>query len=195
MELLFATKNQNKLQEIREVLEGFTVVSMRDKNIDIDVTEDGLTYEENALKKARAIMEITGLTTLSDDSGLEIEFLDNRPGVHSARFLGEDTAYDIKNNHILELLKDVPNNQRKARFVCSIAAVFPDNSSLVATCALEGYIAHTISGENGFGYDPIFFVPEFGMTTAEMPRDLKNRISHRGKALRKMKEMLSGYSI
>ncbi len=195
MELLFATKNQNKLQEIREVLEGYTIVSMQDKNIDIDVTEDGLTYEENALKKARAIMEITGLTTLSDDSGLEIEFLDNRPGVHSARFLGEDTGYDIKNNHILELLKDVPNNQRKARFVCSIAAVFPDNNSLVATCSLEGYIAHTVSGKNGFGYDPIFFVPEFGVTTAEMPPELKNRISHRGKALRKMRDMLSNYNI
>ncbi len=190
MKVLFANKNLNNLNEICAVLDNFSVISMKDLNIDIDVIEDGKTYEENAEKKATAIMKATGLITLADDSGLEVDFLDKQPGVHSARFLGENTSYDIKNKHILELLKDVPNAERQARFVCAIVAVFPDGSVLRAKSTIEGYIAHEPKGNNGFGYDPIFFVPEFGMTTAQMSPELKNKISHRGKALRKMREIL-----
>ena len=140
--------------------------------------------------KARAIANEAKTIVLADDSGLEIDFLDKAPGVLSARYMGEDTPYEVKNAHILELLKDVQGKQRSARFVCSIAAVFPDGREFTTYATIEGEIAHKSEGENGFGYDPIFFVPEFDKTTAQLSAEEKNKISHRGKALTKMKEIL-----
>lgn len=168
----------------------FEVISMEDAGISVDIDETGNTFEENALIKAKTISDRTKAIALADDSGLEIDYLDGKPGVHSARYMGENTSYDIKNNHILQLLKDVPDSDRTARFVSVIAAYFPDGKTLISKGTVEGIIAHEISGENGFGYDPIFFVPEYNMTTAQMSMEQKNKISHRGKALRDMKNKL-----
>lgn len=192
MKIIFATKNQGKLKEINAIMGGgrYRVISMSDAGIDLDVTEDGQTFEENALIKALAIMKASGQITLADDSGLEIDFLDKQPGVLSARYLGEDTPYDIKNNKILELLADVPDERRIARFVSVIAVAFPDGRHMTTRGIIEGQIAREIRGANGFGYDPIFYVPECNLTTAEMPPEQKNKISHRGQALRLMKEKL-----
>jgi len=190
--LIFATKNKHKMIEIREILSGlpYEVVSMEDIGVDIDVVEDGLTFEENALKKAREIMEVTHSLVLADDSGLEIDYLNKEPGIYSARYLGVDTPYPIKNQLIIDKLNGVKGADRSARFVCVIAAAFPDGRTITSRGTIEGLIQDKISGTNGFGYDPIFFVPEFNMTTAEMDSSQKNAISHRGKALRKMKELI-----
>ena len=191
MELIFATSNKGKLVEIRKILEGWSVSSLEDENIDVDVVEDGSTFEENAAKKATEIMQLTGKIVLADDSGLEIDYLNGEPGVHSARYLGHDRPYAEKNAIILDRLKDVPPSERTARFVCVIAAAIPGRDVLLARGTIEGVIGSEIKGGNGFGYDPIFYVPQHGMTTAEMPPDLKNEISHRGKALREMKQLLA----
>ena len=190
--IIFATGNQGKMREIKQIMEDMDVevVSMKEAGIFMDIEENGTTFEENALIKARAIAKAANATVLADDSGLEIDFLDKAPGVLSARYMGEDTPYEIKNAHILELLKEVQGKDRSARFVCSIAAVFPDGREFTTYATIEGEIAHKSAGENGFGYDPIFFVPEFGKTTAELSADEKNKISHRGKALTMMKEIL-----
>lgn len=190
--IIFATKNKGKLKEINAILSdlGVHVISMEEAGIAVEVVEDGKTFEENAIKKAVEIAKISNLLTLADDSGLEIDYLDGAPGVYSARYLGEDTSYDIKNNHILSLLSGVPEKERTARFVSVIAAAFPDGRVLQCRGVVEGIIGYEIKGENGFGYDPIFYVPEMGMTTAEMPPEQKNEISHRGKALRQMKTLL-----
>ena len=190
--IVFATGNQGKMREIKAIMADMDVevVSMKEAGICIDIEEDGATFEENALIKARAIAKETDAIVLADDSGLEIDFLDKAPGVLSARYMGEDTPYEVKNAHILDLLKDVPGSERSARFVCSIAAVFPDGREFTTYATIEGEIGHKIAGENGFGYDPIFFVPEFGKTTAELSAEEKNEISHRGKALSMMKEIL-----
>jgi len=194
MEIIFATKNQGKVKEIKAVLGeiGINVLTMAEAGIDIDVIEDGMTFEENAIKKAVEIMEVSNKIVLSDDSGLEIDFLDKKPGVHSARFMGKDTPYDIKNSEILKTLKDVLAPKRTARFVCVIAAVFPDGKVLTTRGTIEGEIACEIKGENGFGYDPIFYVPELKKSLAEVSASEKNTISHRGKALREMAEKLEG---
>ncbi|NDO46663.1 XTP/dITP diphosphatase [Clostridium sp. MD294] len=191
-QIVFATKNSGKIKEVKQILLDlpFEIVSMYDIGITVDVVEDGKTFEENAIKKASEISKVSGKITLADDSGLEIDFLDKKPGVYSARYLGENTPYIEKNNHILHLMKDVPEKQRTARFVCAIAAAFPNGKVLTAIDTIEGSIAHKIQGENGFGYDPIFFVPELGKTTAQLPPEQKNAISHRGKALQKMKQLL-----
>lgn len=168
----------------------FEIMSMQETNVDIDIEETGTTFEQNAIIKATAVMKETSLPSLADDSGLEIDYLNKAPGVYSARYLGEDTPYSVKNNHILELLKDVPKEKRTARFVCAIAAVFPDNTTLVTRGVIEGIIGYEQLGENGFGYDPIFFVPQYNMTTAQMSMEQKNSISHRGKALILMKNKL-----
>jgi len=191
--ILFATKNKGKIKEINEILANIDirVLSMEEAGITIDVVEDGKTFEENATKKALEIMRISGMITLADDSGLEIDYLFGAPGIYSARYLGEDTPYPVKNEKILALLEGVAEKDRSARFVSCIAAAFPDGRVCLAKDTIEGMIGTTIKGENGFGYDPIFYVPEKGMTTAEMPSEMKNEISHRGKALRKMKELLS----
>lgn len=190
MEIVFATKNNGKLKEIVEILAPIQVRSMTDINIDIDVTEDGSTFEENAVKKATEIAALCGRIVLADDSGLEIDYLDKAPGVYSARYLGEDTPYAEKNRIVLEKLTGVPDAARTARFVCVIAAAFPDGRVETRRGVIEGIIADAPRGENGFGYDPIFYVPEYGVTTAEMSPEQKNKISHRGQALRLMKEVL-----
>ena len=192
IKIIFATGNQGKMREIKAIMSDMDVeiLSMKEAGIDVDIEENGTTFEENALIKARAIVKEAGAIVLADDSGLEIDYLDKAPGVLSARYMGEDTPYSIKNAHILNLLKEVEGNARSARFVCSIATVFPDGREFTTYATIEGEIAHKSAGENGFGYDPIFFVPEFGKTTAELSADEKNKISHRGKALSMMKEIL-----
>lgn len=191
--IIFATQNAHKMVEIKQILSDlpYEVVSMGEAGIDIDVVEDGTTFEENAAKKAREIMEVTGEIVLADDSGLEIDYLNKEPGIYSARYLGKDTPYPEKNAIILDRLKEAEGDARSARFVCVIAAAYPNGEVITARGTMEGLIADAIMGENGFGYDPIFFVPEHGKTTAEMPAEVKNSISHRGNALRKMREMMN----
>ena len=190
--IVFATGNQGKMREIREILGdlGLEVCSMKEAGIRTDIAEDGKTYEENALIKARAVAAQAGELVLADDSGLEIDWLGKEPGVYSARYLGEDTSYRIKNADLIRRLEGVPEEERTARFVCAIAAVLPDGRELTVRATIEGRIGYEEKGENGFGYDPIFYVPEMGKTTAELTEEEKNLVSHRGKALRLMKEEL-----
>ena len=190
--LVFATGNEGKLREIREILGdlGYEIRSMKEAGIDLDIEENGKTFEENALIKARAVAARCDALVLADDSGLEVDYLDKAPGIYSARFMGEDTSYDIKNAAILEKLEGVPKEQRTARFVSAIAAVLPDGTELTTVGTIEGYIGYESAGENGFGYDPIFDVEEYGCSTAQLPMEEKNKISHRGRALEKMKEKL-----
>lgn len=191
--IVFATGNQDKMTEIRMILEdlGMQVYSMKDLGIDTDIVEDGISFEENAEIKARAIARfLPHDIVLADDSGLEIDYLDGAPGIYSARFAGEDTSYDIKNRIFLDKLEGVPDEERAARFVCAIAAVFPNGEVQTVRGTIEGQIAHEIAGENGFGYDPIFYVPEYGCTTAEMDPEEKNKLSHRGNALRTMRAII-----
>lgn len=191
MKIIFATKNENKLKEIREILGSeYEVVSMKEAGIDIDIVEDGETFEDNAIKKAEEIMKLTNETVLADDSGLEIDFLGGEPGVHSSRFMGEDTPYAEKNKAILERMKSARGSQRSARFVCAIAAAVPDKYTIIDRETVEGLIAQEPAGENGFGYDPIFYVPKYKKTTAQLTMEEKNKISHRGKALRAIAERL-----
>ena len=172
---------------------GMEVVSMKEAGIRVDIEENGSTYEENALIKARAVAACTGDIVMADDSGLEVDALGREPGVHSARYLGEDTPYSIKNAAIIRRLEGVPDSERSARFVCAIAAVLPDGRELTTRATIEGRIGYEEKGEHGFGYDPIFFVPEYNKTTAQLTEEEKNRISHRGKALQLMKEELKKY--
>lgn len=191
--IVFATGNQNKMTEIRMILKdlGMPVYSMNELHIDADIVEDGISFEENAEIKARAVARLLPQDiVLADDSGLEIDYLDGAPGIYSSRFAGEDTSYDIKNRIFLDKLEGVPEEERTARFVCAIAAVFPDGNVETVRGTIEGQIAHEISGENGFGYDPIFYVPEYGCTTAEMDPEKKNALSHRGNALRAMRAII-----
>lgn len=190
--IIFATSNAGKMKEIRLIMEdsGYEVVSLKEAGISADIEENGTTFEENAVIKASAIAKLTGEPAMADDSGLEVDYMDKAPGIYSARFLGEDTGYDIKNNYILDKLKDVPEEKRSARFVCAIALVYPDGTCITKRATIEGYIGYEIRGENGFGYDPIFMVPEFNKTTAELSIEEKNKISHRAKALMAMKEEL-----
>lgn len=191
--IIFATGNAGKMREIREILADFggEILSMKEAGISTDAEENGASYEENALIKARAVAEKAGdAVVLADDSGLEIDALGGEPGIYSARYLGEDTSYRVKNANLIERLAGVPEKKRTARFVCAIAAVLPDRRELVTKAAVEGRIGYEEKGEGGFGYDPIFYVPEFGRTTAELSEEEKNQISHRGKALRLMKEEL-----
>jgi len=190
--IIFATGNQGKMKEIREILQDLNVdvVSLKDISLEADIEENGTTFEENAVIKARTIMELTGEMVMADDSGLEVDYLGKAPGVYSARYLGEDTPYTIKNNHIIEQLEGVKGTDRSARFVSVIACVFPDGETITTRGTIEGLIDYEEKGENGFGYDPIFYVPECGCTTAELSLEEKNKISHRGKALSMMKEEL-----
>ena len=197
--IIFATGNEHKMIEIRMILEdlGVRILSQKEAGITADVVEDGDTFEENALIKAGAIAKIvSGMTgyedtvVLADDSGLEIDYLNKEPGIYSARYMGEDTSYDIKNNELLRRLAGVPDEERTARFVCAVAAVLPDGTQEVVRGTMEGRIGYEISGENGFGYDPIFFLPEYGCTSAQLSPGKKNELSHRGEALRKMRIIL-----
>lgn len=195
-QIILATKNKNKLVEVKAVLgNDYEVLSMEDIGIDVDVEENGTTFEENATIKAEAICKICGKPVMADDSGLEIDYLGKKPGVLSARFLGHDTSYDIKNAKILEMLEDVPEEKRTARFVCSIAVAFPDRDTVVVRDTIEGIIGYESAGENGFGYDPIFYVPELKKTTAQLSMEEKNKISHRGKALVKMANRLKDMNL
>ena len=192
-EIIFATGNAGKMREIREIMADLKVPvhSMKEAGIDVDIVEDGTTFEENAMIKARAVAkESEGAVVMADDSGLEVDYLNKEPGIYSARYLGEDTSYEIKNQTIIDRLAGVPKEKRTARFVCTIAAVLPDGREFVTRETIEGYIGEKPAGENGFGYDPIFYVDEYGCSTAELSEEQKNEISHRGKALRAMKAKL-----
>ena len=190
--IIFATGNQKKVEELNAILagSGLNVISMEAAGIYANVKEDGHSFEENAVKKASTIMRLTGLTVLADDSGLEVDYLNGAPGIYSARFGGRDTSYIVKNKLILDCLKDATGDERKARFVCVIALCFPNGEIEVRRGEMEGYIADRQLGKNGFGYDPIFFLPEYGQTSAQLPPELKNQISHRAKAMNEMKELL-----
>ena len=179
--IVFATGNAGKMREIREILADMDleVVSMAEIGADIEIEENGATFEENAVIKARAVGKVCGEIVLADDSGLEVDHLNREPGIYSARYMGEDTPYSIKNASIIQHLEGVPREERTARFVCAIAAVFPDGEEVVTHGEIEGWIDYEENGSNGFGYDPIFSVPEFGRTTAELSDEEKNSVSHR----------------
>lgn len=192
--IVFATGNANKMKEIRMILSdmGMEILSMKDAGVDADIVEDGTTFEENAMIKAKAIAKLLpNDIVLADDSGLEIDYLNKEPGIYSARYMGEDTSYEIKNKNLIGRLEGVPKEQRTARFVCAIAAVLPDGSTRTTRGTIEGYIGWESAGTNGFGYDPIFYVDEYGCSTAELAPEEKNKVSHRGNALRAMREELS----
>ena len=191
-DILFATGNRNKLKEINEILEGtgITVTSMKEAGYDPVIEETGTTFLENALIKAGTLCALSGKACLADDSGLVVDALNGEPGIYSSRYMGEETSYSVKNAAILERLKDVKGSGRSARFVCAMAAVFPDGRQFTVEETFEGLIADKADGENGFGYDPIFYVPERGCTSAALDPAEKNAISHRGKALRRMKDIL-----
>lgn len=215
--IIFATGNKDKMREIREIMADCDVeiYSMKEAGINIDIVEDGDTFEANSTIKAKAISDYIsgrgmseeqkddswkavsekykGAIVLADDSGLEIDYLNKEPGVYSARYMGEDTSYDIKNQNLIDRLEGVEKDKRTARFVCAIAAVLPDGEVLVSRETMEGYIGWEIAGENGFGYDPIFYLDEFGCSSAELSREQKNAISHRGKALAGIKKLLRKY--
>jgi XTP/dITP diphosphohydrolase len=194
--IVFATGNENKMREIRMILEGlgFPVISMREADAFTDVEENGESFEENAMIKAEAVSRFLPQDiVLADDSGLEIDYLDKAPGIYSARFAGVDTPYEVKNQMFLEKLQGVPAEKRSARFVCAVAAVFPDGSKKVLRETMEGQIAEEVAGKNGFGYDPIFYLPEYACTSAELDPEKKNEISHRGKAIRAMRAEIEKY--
>lgn len=197
MKVIFATGNENKLREIREITADMDIeiVSMKDAGVFTDVEETGSTFEENAYLKAAAIAKKSGYPTLADDSGLEIDYLGREPGIYSSRYMGEDTPYSEKNAELLRRMEGVPDKERTARFVCAICYVRPDGSSETVRATMEGIVAHKAAGANGFGYDPIFFLPERGCTSAELSREDKNAISHRGKALRMMRDILEKESV
>lgn len=188
--IIFATGNMGKLAEIKEIMEGFDIISMKEAGAYVDVEENGTTFEENAMLKAEAIWKITGGIVLSDDSGLVVDAMGGEPGIYSARFMGRDTSYTEKNAEIIRRLEGLSQEERSARFVCAVAAVFPDGSKSVVSGTMEGYIGYEEKGPNGFGYDPIFIMPKYGITNGELAPEVKNKESHRAKALSKMRELL-----
>lgn len=195
--IIFATGNADKMREIRMIMAdlGPEIQSMKEAGVDINIVENGKTFEENAMIKASAIaqeLRKNGVQAivLADDSGLEIDYLEKAPGIYSARYMGEDTSYAVKNASLIQKLEGVPDKERTARFVCVIAAVCPDGRQFTTRATIEGRIGYEERGKNGFGYDPIFYLPEYGMYSAELSPEEKNRISHRGKALEEMKKVL-----
>lgn len=190
--IIFATGNEGKMREIRKILGDMNVeiCSMKEAGIQVDIIEDGSTFEENAIIKAKAVAAQTDAIVLADDSGLEIDYLNKEPGIYSARYLGEDTPYTLKNRNLIDRLTGVPDEERTARFVCAIAAVLPDGEIITTHGVIDGRIGYEEKGNNGFGYDPIFYVPEYGCSTAQLSEEQKNQISHRGKALEAMKTEL-----
>ena len=190
--IIFATGNEGKMREIRALLGdlGLPVLSMKEAGVDLDIVEDGTTFGENAEIKAKAVWKVTGDIVLADDSGLAVDYIGGEPGIYSARYMGEDTSYEIKNRNIIDRLKDAGGRSRSDRFVCNIASVLPDGRVLHTEETMEGMIAEEPAGSGGFGYDPILFLPEYGLTSAEITMEEKNKISHRGKALRAMKAAL-----
>ena len=190
--IIFATGNEGKLKEIKMIFADMEieVVSMNEAGIDVEIEENGSSFEENAVIKAKAIAEICHEIVLADDSGLVIDALGGEPGVYSARYMGENTSYVLKNQNILERMKGVNEADRSARFVCAVAATFPDGEIATTEGLMEGIIALEPSGENGFGYDPIFYLTQHQCTSADLDPKTKNEISHRGKALEEMKKIL-----
>ena len=197
--IIFATGNEHKMIEIRAILSdlGAEILSQKEAGIKADVVEDGATFEENAMIKATEIAKIANqmpeykkAVVLADDSGLEIDYLNKEPGIYSARYMGEDTSYHIKNANLISRLEGVPDEKRTARFVCAIAAVLPNGEVLHSEGTIEGIIGYEEQGENGFGYDPIFYLPQFGCSSAELEPEKKNELSHRGEGLRKMRKVL-----
>ena len=190
--IIFATGNAGKMREIRAILGdlGCEIVSMKEAGAEPEIVENGSTFGENAEIKAQAVWKCTGDIVLADDSGLLVDYIGGEPGIYSARYMGEDTSYEIKNQNIIDRLREARDDQRKARFVCNIAAVLPDGRVVHTEAAMEGEIAHKPAGDGGFGYDPILFIPEYGVTSAELTLEQKNSISHRGKALEAMKSQL-----
>ena len=191
-QIIFATGNQNKLKEIKAILPNFDIISAKDAGISLDIEETGTTFKDNAYIKAKAIWDITGGIVLSDDSGLEVDYIDGEPGIYSSRYLGENTSYTIKNQNIIDRLSNANGNERSARFRACICAILDDSIVIFTEGSMEGLIATSIKGENGFGYDPILYLPEYDKTSAEISPDEKNKISHRGKALMAMKKKLEG---
>ena len=189
--LILASSNKGKIREIKELLPDYEILSMAEAGFEGDIEENGTTFEENAMIKAHAVWEKTGHTVLADDSGLEVDAINKEPGIYSARYLGEDTPFDKKMDDVLRRLEGVPQDKRTARFVCAMAAVLPDGTEKTVRGTMEGFIGYEKKGTNGFGYDPIFVIPEYDLTVAELDSDQKNKISHRGVALKKMKEALS----
>ena len=191
-EIIFATENAGKIREVEAMFEGLgvSVKTMKEAGIRANIIEDGSTFMENAVKKAKTIAGYTKEIVLADDSGLVIDHLNGEPGIYSARYLGEDTPYEIKNAELLSRMEGVEETKRSARFVCAMAAVMPDGEVLQTEGVMEGIIGYEAAGENGFGYDPIFYLPEFGMSSAQISSEQKNAVSHRGKALRKMQKLL-----
>ena len=197
--VIFATGNAHKMIEIRQILAdlGMEILSQKEAGIVADIVEDGSTFEENAVIKASGIAKIAhtipgyeNAIVLADDSGLEIDYLNKEPGIYSARYMGEDTSYDIKNQNLIDRLDGVEDEKRTARFVCAIAASFPDGTNEVVRGTMEGRIGYEIAGENGFGYDPIFYLPEYKCTSAELSPEKKNELSHRGEGLRMMRKII-----
>lgn len=200
MKIIFATGNKDKVTEVREILRDMEaqVVTMKEAGIFAEAEENGSTFEENAVMKAQAVAKEAAKSetwrdalVMADDSGLVIDALNGEPGIYSARYLGHDTSYLVKNADLIKRLAEVPEEKRSARFVCAIAAVFPDGEVLTTEGVMEGRIGYEPRGENGFGYDPIFYLPRFGCSSAELSPEEKNKISHRGCALRAMKEKLA----
>lgn len=194
MKIVVATGNSGKIREIKEILSDIDtqIYSMKELGINSEPDENGKTFEENALIKARTLHGLLkeDALVLADDSGLVIDYLNGEPGIYSARYMGEDTAYTIKCQNILDRLSGVPNEKRSARFISSIALIYPDGREETVTASMEGYIAKEAKGRGGFGYDPIFYVEEFKKNVAELSDDEKNSISHRGKALRLMRDKI-----
>lgn len=195
--IVFATGNEDKMKEIRMIMAdmGIGIQSMKEAGIHLDIAENGQTFEENAMIKADAIAQElrrrgVEAVVLADDSGLEIDYLNKEPGIYSARYMGEETSYAVKNANLLQRLDGVADEERTARFVCAIAAVFTDGRQFHTRATIEGRIGYEERGTNGFGYDPIFYLPEYGKYSAELEPEEKNRISHRGKALEEMKQIL-----
>ena len=191
--MIFATGNKDKVREFNEILgDGVTVKTMKEAGIKVDIVEDGETFEENALIKARTVAKAIDYSAavVSDDSGLEVDYLGGKPGVYSARWLGEDTSYDIKNAELIKLLADAKDDERGAHYVCAIAVILPDGTEYCVRGTMDGEIAKAPAGDGGFGYDPVFYVPSLGMTAGEMTAEQKHSISHRGNACRLMKEKL-----
>ena len=204
MKIIFATGNKGKLAEIEKILDNnkFEIISMKEAGFNGEIIEDGTTYEENALIKVRAVREYLAASgyqgeyiVMADDSGLEVYYLGGKPGIYSARFMGEDTPYSVKNQAIIDALDGVPDEQRGARFVCAIAIIFPDGTEKTTRAYYEGLVAREAKGTNGFGYDPMFFVPRFNATDAELPIEIKNHYSHRAQALRKAEQIIREHFI
>lgn len=190
-EILIATSNLHKVEEFKKMLEplGYTIKSCLDLDEPVEIDETGTTFEENSLIKARTLHEMFHTAVMADDSGLAVDAMDGAPGVYSARFMGLDTSYTVKNNAIIEAVKGKP---RGAQFVCAIAYVEEDGTEHVFKGVVEGEIAETIIGEHGFGYDPIFYYPPYGTTLANVSDEMKNAVSHRGRALKQCVEYLEG---